>query len=70
MSKLRITGVGLLTTEHSASSYGIPVLIRRGEAYGPGDLIGLPDDLITARELVRQKAKEVGLEDHELVKRF
>ena len=30
-----------LTTEHSASSYGHPVLVRlsTGEAYGPGDVI-------------------------------
>lgn len=26
-----------LTTEHSASSYGIPVLVIDGQAYGPGD---------------------------------
>ncbi len=29
-----------LTTEHSASSYGIPVLVIDGEAYGPGDFVG------------------------------
>jgi len=27
-----------LTDEHSASSYGIPVLVWNGEPYGPGDL--------------------------------
>ena len=27
----------LLTTEHAASSYGAPVLILSGRAYGPGD---------------------------------
>lgn len=26
-----------LTTEHSSSSHGIPVLVRHGEAYGPDD---------------------------------
>jgi len=30
-----------LTTEHSASSHGIPVLVFEGEAYGQGDI--LPD---------------------------
>lgn len=27
-----------LTTAHSASSYGIPVLVIDGEVYGPGDM--------------------------------
>jgi hypothetical protein len=27
-----------LTTDHPASSYGMPVLVRDGTAYGPGDL--------------------------------
>ena len=31
----------VLTTDHPASSYGLPVLVYRGEAYGPGDLPGL-----------------------------
>ena len=32
----------VLTDEHSASSYGIPVLVHRaaeGQAYGPGDIV-------------------------------
>ena len=28
-----------LTTEHSQSSYGMPVLVYQGTAYGPGDLL-------------------------------
>jgi hypothetical protein len=28
---------GLLTTEHAASSYGQPVLVIKGHAYGPSD---------------------------------
>jgi hypothetical protein len=28
-----------LTTEHSASSYGVPVLVLDGLAYGPGDVL-------------------------------
>ena len=29
---------GRLTTDHAASSYGQPVLVLDGEAYGPGDV--------------------------------
>ena len=29
---------GEITADHPASSYGIPVLVYEGEAYGPGDL--------------------------------
>lgn len=33
-----INGIGvIMTDEHSASSYGIPVALVGGEAYGPGD---------------------------------
>ena len=39
-----------LTTEHSASSYGQPVLVIEGEAYGPGDV--LPNGMV-ARQWVR-----------------
>jgi hypothetical protein len=28
----------ILTTEHAASSYGVPVLVIEGEAYGPADM--------------------------------
>jgi hypothetical protein len=28
-----------LTTDHAASSYGLPVLVCDGEAYGPGDIL-------------------------------
>jgi len=27
-----------LTTAHSSSSYGVPVLVIEGEVYGPGDM--------------------------------
>lgn len=33
-----LTDTLVLTTEHSASSYGVPVLLIDGEPYGPGDL--------------------------------
>jgi hypothetical protein len=42
MSKLRTIVDGKpveLTTEHAASSYGIPVLVFDNVAYGPGDII-------------------------------
>ena len=32
-------GAGVLTTEHSASSYGQPVLLVAGEAYGTADAV-------------------------------
>jgi len=32
-------GTYTLTTEHAASSYGMPVLVVDGAAYGPGDLL-------------------------------
>lgn len=43
----------ILTTEHSTSSYGIPVLVdtTTGEAYGQGDI--LPDGT-PASELYRK----------------
>ena len=31
------SGVGRLTTDHAASSHGLPVLVVSGEAYGPAD---------------------------------
>ena len=41
-AKVKIVGTeveGHLTTEHSASSYGQPVLVIGEQAYGPGDLV-------------------------------
>ena len=43
----------ILTTNHSASSYGAPVMVIDGQAYGPGDLT--PGGVIAA-ELLRQWA--------------
>lgn len=35
----------IITNEHSASSYGMPVAVVEGEAYGPNDLLPIwPDD--------------------------
>lgn len=38
-----IVANGELTTEHAASSYGLPVFVVRGEAYGPADIYMLGD---------------------------
>ncbi len=32
---------GILTTDHALSSYGQPVLVVDGSAYGSGDVVGL-----------------------------
>jgi hypothetical protein len=42
-----ILGNAILTTDHAASSYGIPVLVLDGVAYGPADKLRLRDDLDT-----------------------
>ena len=39
LSNLETVGEGTLTTDHAASSYGQPVLVYEGTAYGPGDVI-------------------------------
>jgi hypothetical protein len=37
---------GIMTTDHPASSYGMPVLVTTdGTAYGPGDMAGRRLDL-------------------------
>jgi hypothetical protein len=45
----------LLTTEHAASSYGVPVAVIDGQAYGPADVV--PETDRTAAELVRELAQ-------------
>ena len=38
----------IISDEHSASSYGIPVAVVEGEAYGPDDLLPIwPDDVLS-----------------------
>jgi len=43
----------ILTDEHSASSYGIPVVLIAGEPYGPADTFrGIPAvDIVLGRSL-------------------
>ena len=43
----------ILTTEHSASSYGVPILLINGVAYGPLDIVNGPSGNCTAAFLVR-----------------
>jgi len=44
MVKNAIQGI-IITDEHSASSYGIPVAVVDGQAYGPDDELPIwPDD--------------------------
>ena len=47
--RVRTTGnrVGVLTTDHASSSYGQPVLLIDGVAYGPGDTIDRQPLLVT-----------------------
>ena len=47
--RVRTTGnrVGVLTTDHASSSYGQPVLLVDGVAYGPGDTIDRQPVLVT-----------------------
>ena len=50
-------GRAILTTEHAASSYGQPVLVWRGVAYGPADRLPLAgwEAAPTGYELVAAK---------------
>lgn len=57
---------GSLTTEHAASSYGLPVFVLEGQAHGPDDL---PADAVLhideyatvgAQEAMLQAARQAG----------
>jgi len=61
--------VGVLTTEHPASSYGIPVLVTvSGAAYGPSD----GNEITTAGRQVYGFAKQHDLstDEYELCRKF
>lgn len=48
----------VLTTQHSASSYGLPVLLLAGKPYGPGDL---PDAVLVVRDpVIAARAEAAG----------
>ena len=68
----------IITDEHSASSYGIPVAIVDGIAYGPADVlpIWLKDELAWLHESAAQTVASVALasglsgKELEFVRRF
>lgn len=43
----------VITTEHAASSYGQPVVVINGTAYGAGDLLGLGELQVPVRYALR-----------------
>lgn len=49
-----------LTTEHAASSYGRPVLVIDGEAYGPFDILANGMYLAEASKRERQALADAG----------
>ncbi len=62
----KLSYITKLATDHAASSYGIPVLVLDGVAYGPADALPVPDpDPLawlggaTAAEAVRNELGEV-----------
>jgi len=59
----------ILTTQHAASSYGLPVLVCRdtGEAYGPADIVRLGGDIMPASMLVARLAKTLSLHDQRVI---
>lgn len=65
-----------LTTEHPSSSYGQPVLVKRGtgEAFGPGDIIkAFPSfGFMPAALVVRRLAKRIIIdeENSDIIERF
>ena len=66
----------LLTTNHSSSSYGMPVAIIRGECYGPEDLMPwLASDPLgwmeqTVQMTVADRAYRLGMRDDPVIDRF
>ena len=61
---LRLCGRWQLSTEHPASSNGVPVLVRRetGQAFGPSDIVELYPSygLLPARRGVARLARATG----------
>jgi len=47
-----------LTCDHAASSYGRPVLVWQGEAFGPGDLLWMEAGVKVASEAVKAAGQE------------
>lgn len=67
-----------LTTDHAASSYGVPVLIKRGVAHGPADLIDLANGravpaaayVVAELDTFRPTSKPLSAEESALVQKF
>jgi len=53
-----------LSTDHAASSYGQPVLVKRstGQAFGPGDILTAGTGDVLAADAVRRLAKTAKLD--------
>ena len=74
--EVKLTPSWILTDEHSASSYGIPVLVNRGtqEAYGCDDIVKPYRSwgYCVAKHAVERMAKTADLteEEWDFVKRF
>ena len=64
----------VLTTEHASSSYGQPVAVIAGQAYGPEDELRFEPPLewlaIPIRQQVFQQARATGMLEHPLVRQF
>lgn len=62
---------GRLTTEHASSSYGIPVLVMDGQAYGPADLLPYwPEMAMAAAEYVAGWAETEGPDAVEMARQW
>ena len=49
-----------VTTEHAASSYGIPVIVIDGEAYGTADILANKIEFVSATAEERELLKKAG----------
>jgi hypothetical protein len=71
---LRLNGRLLLTTQRAESSYGIPVLVVAGQAYGPSDTVPADEPLDyfvqPANQAVLCAAHRLGMREHPLVEAF
>ncbi len=76
ISKVTLTPSFELSTEHSSSSYGQPVLVERpvGAAYGPDDMLKpyASWGIMPAREAVKRmaKTKELSIDERLFVDAF
>ena len=66
MSEIALAPSWILSCDHAASSYGVPVLtnVGTGEAFGPGDTVeACPSwGMTTARDAVRRMAERKALD--------